>query len=166
MTLATEFPPFPLGHSSTISWMWNKIFLVLKVNYSLVLISFYYSWYTSSNSPFLSFLSSEVLSLSQLHSQLQFQKLNVFRDCKSLFTTEETAVTCRYSQYFVPLRNKMISRAERNIPDRKKSQIHSSLNHIHSRWHIPPLAYLPLPKFIFSCMQICCQLSALSNSQH
>lgn len=105
MTLAAEFPPFPLGQSSTISWMCNEIFLVLKVNYSLVLISFCYSWYTSSNSPFLSFLSSEVLSLSQLHSQLYLQKLNVFRDCKSLFKSGETAVTCRSSQYFVTVRN-------------------------------------------------------------
>lgn len=166
MTPATEFPPFPLGHSSTISWMCNKIFLVLKVNYSLVLISFYYSWYTSSSSPFLPFLSSEVLSLSHLLSQLQLQKLNVFSDCRSLFKSEETAVTCRYSQYFVALRNKMISKAEGNIPDRRKSQTHTSLNLIHSRWHILPLVYLPLAKFIFSCMQIGCQLSALSKFQH
>lgn len=98
--LRQQFPPFPLGHNSTTSLICNKIFLMLKVNYSLVLISFYYSWCTLNNSPFFPFLSSEVLSLSQLHSQLQVQKLNAFRYCKSSFKSEETAVTFRYSQYF------------------------------------------------------------------
>ena len=167
MTQATEFPPFPLGCNSTTSLICNKIFLMPKVNYSLVLISFYYSWCTLNNSPFFPFPSSELLSLSQLHSQLQVQKLNVFRYCKSSFKSEETAVTCRYSQYFnLSLSGIRWCSGPRGIfQTEKKSQTYTFLNYVHSRWHTLPLVYLLLFKFIFSCMPMCCQLSVL-KSQH
>lgn len=73
-------------------------FLKAQSNFFLVFISFYSFHCTLNISLLFPFLSSEVLSPSQLHPQLQIQKLNVFRYCKSLFKRGETAVTCAYSQ--------------------------------------------------------------------
>lgn len=76
----------------------QKDFLNAQSNSFLVFISFYPLHCTLNISPLFPFFSSEVLSPSQLHSQLQIQKLNVFRYCKSLFKRRETAVICVYSQ--------------------------------------------------------------------
>ena len=107
-------------------------------------------------------------SLSQLRSQSQVQKLNAFRYCKSLLKSGETAVTCRYFQYFnLPLSGiRWCSGLRGILQTEKKSQTCTFLNYIHSRWHILLLMYLLLFKFKFSCMQIWCQLSVLSLINH
>lgn len=63
-TQATGFPPSPLGYNSTAAWICEKIFLMLKVNYALVSILFYYPRCTLNNS------SSFPLRCSPFHSSV------------------------------------------------------------------------------------------------